>query len=193
MQEQYACVTQIKWHQIHGHVEMKTDHINHFRQMQGSILLEGLIAILVFSMGVLALLGMQVNSIGAISEAKYRTDATFLANQLIGNMWANAPANPTDANGVPLFSPPCPASPLTSYAYAGAGVAPAVLSSWIQSVNATLPDAAAFPPVVTVVGSALTSNPGNTCGMQYTVTITLRYRPPRNTAPHRFVTTAIIS
>ena len=44
------------------------------RLMQGSVLLEGLLAVLIFSVGVLALIGMQANAINTISEVKYRTD-----------------------------------------------------------------------------------------------------------------------
>lgn len=51
------------------------------------MLLEGLIAILIFSLGVLAVVGMQARSIGHASLAKYRNDASFAANKLIGLMW----------------------------------------------------------------------------------------------------------
>ena len=57
-------------------------------RQDGSTLLESLIAILVFSFGVLGMVGLQAASIKSISEAKYRTDAAFLANELIGQMWA---------------------------------------------------------------------------------------------------------
>lgn len=51
------------------------------------MLLEALIAILIFSLGVLALVGLQTVSIKQSSEAKYRADAVLLANELIGQMW----------------------------------------------------------------------------------------------------------
>ena len=62
----------------------------------GSTLLESLIAILVFSFGVLGMVGLQAASIKSISEAKYRTDAAFLANELIGQMWAERATITTD-------------------------------------------------------------------------------------------------
>ncbi|MBC7946008.1 MAG: hypothetical protein H7X91_12270 [Burkholderiales bacterium] len=58
---------------------------------KGSVLLEGLIAILIFSMGILALVGMQANTINIVSDAKYRADSSFLANKVIGQMWVNRP------------------------------------------------------------------------------------------------------
>ena len=66
------------------------------RQQGGSTLLESLIAILVFSFGVLGMVGLQAASIKSISEAKYRTDAAFLANELIGQMWAERATITTD-------------------------------------------------------------------------------------------------
>lgn len=56
---------------------------------KGSMLLEALIAVLVFSFGILGIVGLQAVSIKNISEAKYRTDAAFLANELIGQMWVD--------------------------------------------------------------------------------------------------------
>lgn len=55
----------------------------------GAVLLESLIAILIFSMGILAVVGLQATAIKATSDAKYRVDASFLANQVVGRMWSN--------------------------------------------------------------------------------------------------------
>jgi len=55
----------------------------------GAMLLEALIAILIFSLGILAVIGLQAQSIRNSAEAKYRSDASYLANQLIGRMWAD--------------------------------------------------------------------------------------------------------
>jgi len=59
------------------------------KKQKGSMLLEALIAILIFSMGILALMGMQANAITTVSESKYRSDAGFLANRIIGQIWAD--------------------------------------------------------------------------------------------------------
>ena len=42
------------------------------RSQRGMMLLEGLIAILIFSLGVLAMIGMQAVSVSQTSQAKYR-------------------------------------------------------------------------------------------------------------------------
>ena len=61
------------------------------RGQAGSSILEALVAILIFSIGVIALMGLQAVSIKNVADSKYRADASFLANQLIGQMWTDIP------------------------------------------------------------------------------------------------------
>src|SRR5665647_1242043 len=57
---------------------------------QGVVLLESLIAILIFSMGVLAVVGLQAAMIKNTSDSKYRAEASFIAQQRLGMMWADS-------------------------------------------------------------------------------------------------------
>lgn len=56
---------------------------------KGSVLLEGLIAILIFSFGILAIVGLQANSMRITTDAKMRIDASNIANQRVGAMWTD--------------------------------------------------------------------------------------------------------
>lgn len=58
---------------------------------RGILLLESLVAILIISFGVLGLIGLWANSVKNASEAKYRSDATFLANEVVGQLWLTRP------------------------------------------------------------------------------------------------------
>ena len=58
------------------------------RLKDGVVRLEALIAILIFSLGVLGIIGLQATMIKSTSEAKYRSEASYLAQQRIGEMWA---------------------------------------------------------------------------------------------------------
>jgi type IV pilus assembly protein PilV len=58
---------------------------------RGILLLESLIAILLISFGILGLVALWANSVKNTSEAKYRSDASFLANELIAQMWLSRP------------------------------------------------------------------------------------------------------
>lgn len=58
-------------------------------QQRGMMLIEVLVSILIFSIGVLALVGLQARMTAAQSDAKYRADASYLANEVIGTMWSD--------------------------------------------------------------------------------------------------------
>ena len=106
---------------------------------RGVALLEALIGILIFSIGILGLVAMQATAVKQTADAKYRSDASFLANQLIGKMWGNR------AN-------------LATYAYGGSGTPPAPLASWVTDVQNTLPGSSAMAnlPVIVVAGNQVT-------------------------------------
>jgi type IV pilus assembly protein PilV len=55
----------------------------------GVMLLEALIAILIFSLGILAIVGLQAAAIRNSGDAKFRADASLLANELIAQMWVS--------------------------------------------------------------------------------------------------------
>jgi type IV pilus assembly protein PilV len=59
------------------------------RAQSGVALLEALVGILIFSIGILALMGLQAQSIRNTVEAKYRNEAAYFANQIIGQMWVD--------------------------------------------------------------------------------------------------------
>jgi type IV pilus assembly protein PilV len=60
------------------------------RHASGFMLLEVLVSILIFSLGVLALIGLQAKMTRAQTAAKSRADAAYLANELIGVIWSDA-------------------------------------------------------------------------------------------------------
>ena len=102
----------------------------------GVMLIEALIAILIFSIGILAVVGMQGTAIKNVTQSKSRSDAAMLANQLIAQMWADK-------------------GNIASYNYPGSGTIPAQLGTvmppagWIGQVS-KLPGATTALPVITV-------------------------------------------
>ncbi len=57
------------------------------RRQQGVMLLEALIGILIFSVGILAMVGMQAAAFSASADAKSRAEAAAYANQIISDIW----------------------------------------------------------------------------------------------------------
>lgn len=65
--------------------------IAHFQSMQqGVVLIEAMVAILLFSVGVLAIAGLQASMIQNTSDTKLRAEAGYIAQQQIGRMWADS-------------------------------------------------------------------------------------------------------
>jgi len=108
------------------------------RAQSGVALLEALVGILIFSIGILALMGLQAQSIRNTVEAKYRNEAAYLANQIIGQMWVDR-ANLADYD-------------------TGAGASPQMLA-WRNQVAGTLPRitvGGTNTPTIAVAGSQVT-------------------------------------
>lgn len=107
-------------------------------RQQGVMLLEALIGILIFSLGILAMLGLQATAMRATIDAKYRSEASFLSNEIIGIMWvdrANLPTYNTVTATCP-GDPPC---------------------AWVARVQTLLPEATgANAPTIDVSGQQVT-------------------------------------
>jgi type IV pilus assembly protein PilV len=144
----------------------------------GSVLLEALIAILLFSMGMLALAGVQAAAIKNAAQAKYRAEASFLANQIIGQMWGENPANLPSYQHNPATAAPCNFSGTASsntnvLAWLGTASVPG-------TVAGNLPGAPAAKQQIVI-------------GPNNVVTVTICWQPPTDRTPRSFVSVAQIN
>lgn len=147
---------------------------------KGVMMLEALIAILIFSLGVLGIVGIQASAIAASRDAKYRTDAGLLANGLIGQMWSgdrdcatlktNFRGDGDDATYTAVVDGP-------------------EFTAWLQNVEATLPGVVTNPPVVIVgtCSSAISGVPN-----PFTVSVTMNWQAP-NSSAHNYVIQTLIA
>ena len=55
----------------------------------GVVLLESLIAVLIFSIGILALVGLQAVMVSNTSDAKYRSEANLIVQKRIAAIWTD--------------------------------------------------------------------------------------------------------
>ena len=144
---------------------------------KGSVLLEALFGILIFSMGILGLVGLQASSIKQVSSAKYRSDANLLAEQLLGQMWIG---DRSTANLNAKFSSPSGAD----------------FISWSAQVAAALPGTIANPPSVTISSVAGGAPIGSIAYVTHSeVTITVRWKLASEAATepaHRYTLVAQI-
>jgi type IV pilus assembly protein PilV len=56
---------------------------------QGAVLIEVMVAILIFSIGILAIVGLQASMIKNTADAKYRSEASYIAQARLGQLWAS--------------------------------------------------------------------------------------------------------
>lgn len=145
----------------------------------GSVLLEAMISILIFSFGVLGIVGLQATMISGASEAKYRTEAGFFANRLLGEM---AAADRSSTAAVATF--------------ATGGVSYTAWRTDIQNTVVTagllgLPGAAANPPTVNIVSINKLIN-GIPTPTHHDVTVNVFWQSPGQPL-HRHVVSASIS
>lgn len=136
----------------------------------GSMMLEALVAILIFSVGILAVVGMQTAAVKAASDAKYRSDASLLANELIGQMWVS---DRVAANMQANFQ-------------GGGGTNGAAYTTWLN--NAVIP---ALPGVTSTVNQPTVTV--NTANGQVTISVFwLLPSEPAGTTAHNYTTMAQI-
>lgn len=128
------------------------------RLQAGFMLIEVLISVLVFSLGVLTIVGLQAASVQQSTKAKYRADATLLANDLVGRMWV------TDRKFETLSE---------TFATGGTGY-----EEWLPSVAAALPGVADNPPEVSIESVDGGGNPPS--DPSSLVTITMRWKAPQD-------------
>jgi type IV pilus assembly protein PilV len=133
----------------------------------GFVLVEALVAILVFSIGILGIIALQAVSVTNSSESMYRRNASLLADQLIGKMWVDDRSN------------------LQVNYQGGNGTDGAKYTVWQGYVNSQLPMDANTPP--TVVVTPLSFTPARSL-----VTITISWKLPDG-AIHTYVATTEIS
>lgn len=97
----------------------------------GFLLIEALIAILIFSLGILGLVALQAVVIKETTDAQYRVEASMFTNQLIAQMWAEDKVNLA-----------------TNFASPNGPRYLAWRADVVTAANGGLPNAAAQPPTV---------------------------------------------
>jgi type IV pilus assembly protein PilV len=136
------------------------------------MLLEALIAILIFSIGILGIVGLQATAVQQSTDARYRAEAAQLAEQLLGRMWVG---DRTVANLRTQFNT-CTSTSCAGY------------QAWYGTVKDRLPG-------ISTVSMMPSVNISNAPGSNGVVTISIFWRAPSddpNANPHRYDTEAQI-
>ncbi|OOG57271.1 hypothetical protein [Rhodanobacter sp. C03] len=160
---------------------MKSGHVFGRRSPSGFVLLDAVIAILIFSIGILGMVALQGTAVKLAGDAKHRSDAAMLADQVIAQMWG-------DNLGVgSTFA--------TRYAGSG-GSGGSNYTAWAATLDCTsttpstgcLPGAAANPPTI-----AITQTTTPQGAPIFLATITVNWEAPNDAGPHNYVSITQIS
>jgi type IV pilus assembly protein PilV len=73
------------------------------RAQRGMALLECLMALLIFSVGLLGLLGLEARVMNISTDSENRNRAAMLASEVASQMWLNNTVNPATLAGVPAY------------------------------------------------------------------------------------------
>jgi type IV pilus assembly protein PilV len=143
----------------------------HRRTSQGFVLLDAMVAVLIFSFGILGMVALQSSAVQLTSTANYRVNASMYADQVISQMWTD-PVN------------------LANYATGGAQY-----TAWVKTISCStsssptcLPGVTANPPTI-VIGPGVTYNGLNSNSL---VTVTINWQAPNDSTPHSYVSIATI-
>jgi len=98
---------------------------------RGFMMIEALVGILIFTIGVLGFIGLQASMVRAQSSANYRAEAAQLATDLVGRMWVDV-------------------ARVDQYASAATCAANTICNEWLTRVKTRLPGNVA--PVITRTG-----------------------------------------
>lgn len=143
----------------------------------GMMLIEALIAILIFSLGILGMVAMGSVAIAAQSDAQYRTEAANYANEIASEI-AIGMAQGNYAASLPNYAHQPAAGGYCSFA--GAASAQPIVTDWVNRVAGVTDPKRGLP------GATLTSQQimvDTTPGAGFNrVTITICWQPPSSKA-----------
>jgi type IV pilus assembly protein PilV len=143
------------------------------------MLLEALISIAIFSIGILGLIGLQSAALKSANDARQRAAAAFYANQIIGTMWSdfvNLKSYEHNPNSVP-GGLPC--------TFSGAASKNSNVDKWISELQGDLNGLTSA-----AVASSLQQITVDSASNR--VVVTLCWKNPEETVYHALTTAAQI-
>lgn len=99
----------------------------------GFALMEALVGILMFSIGVLGMVALQALAITSVGDSRQRMEAVYFVNQLLGQMWADDRMNLARYAHHAVPDPAGLSSP--SCAFTGAASTYANVSNWLTALR----------------------------------------------------------
>jgi len=162
------------------------------RRQDGVMLIEALIGILIFAIGVLAVVGMQSQALRGAQDARFRTEAGQWANDLLNRIVTNVDRS-TDTALVTSLSAYQHQPSGSNCAYSGSASTDTIVTGWVANITGStvgarkpLPGATAAMQQVVV-----SSNPAS--GDYNRVTITVCWKGPEDPVARKYILNSYIN
>lgn len=158
------------------------------------MLIEALIGILIFAIGVLTLIAMQATAIRATQDARYRTEAVNYANDLLNNILIGVDRTSPGALQASLAAFQHQPANATNCSFNGTASTHPQLTAWAQLVTGT--SGLTPPPRLPLPGTTaemLQVRVDTSPGAFNTVTISICWRAPDDPVARRHVLISYIT
>jgi type IV pilus assembly protein PilV len=159
----------------------------------GMALLEALIGILLFSIGILAMVAMQAASINTVADAQYRIEAVNAANQVISQLWVNVDrSNPASVQAsLATFEHQTTGAP-ESCDFSGAAATNPAVVGWVNLVTTGNSAGTGTKPLLPGTKDTMQQIDVDV-GNNNRVTVTLCWQAPNDPTPRRHSVVAYIN
>jgi type IV pilus assembly protein PilV len=150
------------------------------------MMIEALMAILIFSLGILGMVGVNSLAVSSQSDAQYRSDANKFATEAIQQMWVSVNRNTATTLDASLIAFQHQTGGSTC-AFSGGASANPVILDWVAAVTAAgpgLPGSTAAMQQVLVTNLSLGVNE---------VTVTVCWRAPGDLVPRKHIMQSLIT
>lgn len=163
-------------------------------KQSGVLLIEALVGILIFAIGILALIAMQATAIRATQDSRYRTEAVNYANDLLSQILVNVDRTNEAALQASLSEFQHQITTNAPCVYTGTASPNALLTSWAQLISGTT--GLTPPPRLPLPGTSedmVQVLIDTAAGAYNTVTITVCWRAPDDPVARRHVLISYIT
>lgn len=158
---------------------------------RGMMLLEALMAILIFSLGVLGVVGINALAVSSASDAQYRTEANRYATQMINQIWVSVERSATATVPGSVVTSSLAAFDHNADGAACSGTATAsvnpIVNNWVAAVRSAgsgLPGSGEnMQQIITKTGA----------GEMNEVTVTVCWQAPSDAAVRRHVMRSFVN
>lgn len=151
------------------------------------MLIEALMAILIFSLGILGMVGVNALAVSSQSDAQYRTEANKFATQIINQMWVSVDRSTSASMAASLDAFKHQETSDSNCHFSGGAATSTLVAPWVASVLAAgsgLPGASDTMQQIQVTNTATGKNE---------VTVTVCWKGPSDAVARRHVMKSVIN